>query len=735
MSGNDINRRDFLKFMGLGGVGAATLSGCDMPTTVTLEEGKEKVVSYLAPEEYVIPGIGVWYASTCQECSSGCGIHGRVREGRVLKVEGNPESTMNGGGLCQMAHAGLQRHYNPDRLSKPMVRKGGSLVETSWAEAWKLVEEKLAGRTGWLTGAISGHQAALLDDLRQAMGSSKHYVYEAINNRVGEQVNEAVLGSATPRYRFDKAKSIVSFGADFLGTWVSPVHFSQEYAKFRTGDRGVLVVVEPKMSLTGANADMWVAARPGTEGAFALGVANVLISKRHVDGGVLPKAARELVAEYNLAKVSEITGVEEGRIVKVANHLVLNSPSIVLSGGPAHEQANGTHNAAAVMLLNILLGNVGETIEASGEMPVKDIAARTASSKALLDLVADIDKGGLDALVIHGANPVFTAPAAVGVADKLANVPFKVALTMFIDETSALADVVLPLASPYEDWGTAVAAYQPVEKVIGIQQPLMQPLYAETKGLGDILLSLLKAKGVDAYAGYADYYAYLRKRFAEMPSSLKQGKSDDEFWNASLQAGLIKVGEASGSLSVSAPKVGHLEYSANAEYPLHLVPSPRQGLWDGRHANVPWIQESPDQISKVFWDSWAEIHPETAAKLGVHEGDFITIESPHGVIETQVYVFKGVHPDVVAVPMGQGHENYGRYATGVGVNPLKILAPVTDKESGEIANYATRVRIAKAGKHADLARLGGSETQAGRKLVSTVTADVYREKEGDGHVA
>ncbi len=734
MSGNDINRRDFLKFMGLGGVGAATLSGCDMPTTVTLEEGKEKVVSYLAPEEYVIPGIGVWYASTCQECSSGCGIHGRVREGRLLKVEGNPESTLNGGGLCQMAHAGLQRHYNPDRLSRPMVRKGGSLVEASWDEAWSLVKEKLSGRTAWLTGAISGHQAALLDDLRQAMGSSKHYVYEAINNRVGEQVNEAVLGDATPRYRFDKAKSIVSFGADFLGTWVSPVHFSQEYAKFRTGDRGVLVVVEPKMSLTGANADMWVAARPGTEGAFALGVANVLISKRHVDGGVLPKKVRELIAEYSLAKVSGITGVDASRIVKVANHLVLNRPSIVLSGGSAHEQANGTHNAAAVMLLNILLGNIGETIEASGRMPVENISARTASSKAILDLVADIDSG-LDALVIYAANPVFTAPAAMGIADKLANVPFKVALTMFIDETSALADVVLPLASPYEDWGTAVAAYQPVEKVIGIQQPLMRPLYEETRGLGDILLDLLKAKGVDAYAGYADYYAYLRKSFAEMPSSLKEGKSDEEFWNASLQAGLIKVGEANGSLSVSTPKVGQLDYSANAEYPLHLVPSPRQGLWDGRHANVPWIQEAPDQISKVFWDSWAEIHPKTAAKLGLHEGDFITIESPHGVIETQVYVFKGVHPDVVAVPMGQGHENYGRYATGVGVNPLKILAPVTDKESGEIANYATRVRITKAGKHADLARLGGSETQAGRKLVSTVTADVYREKEGDGHVA
>ncbi len=736
MSGNDINRRDFLKFMGLGGVGAATLSGCDMPTTVTLEEGKEKVVSYLAPEEYVIPGIGVWYASTCQQCPSGCGIHGRVREGRVLKVEGNPESSMNGGGLCQMGQAGLQGHYNPDRLKKPLVRKGGSLQEVSWDEAWALVEKKIGARTAWLTGSVSGHQAVLLDELVSALGSSRHYVYEAINNRVGEAVNEVVLGEPMPRYRFDKAQCIVSFGADFLGTWVSPVHFSREYAsKFRTGERGVLVVVEPKMSLTGANADLWVAARPGTEGALALGVANVLINKRHVSADVLPADARRVVSQYDLDTVSEITGVKSESIVKIANYLRLNSPSIILSGPSAHEHANGYHNAMAAMLLNVLLGNIGTTIESSGEMPVKGLAAKPASSRAVVDFIKDVDAGKFDAVVIHGANPVFTAPKALGVAEKLAKAPFKVALTMFMDETAALADVVLPLASPYEDWGTTVAAYQPQEKVIGIQQPLMQPLYPDTRGFGDILLALLKAKGVEGYKSFDDYYAFLRKAFADMPASVKKGKGGDAFWNASLQKGLVEVGQGGGKLKTGKLAVAPVEYKSNADYPLHLVPSARQGLWDGRHANIPWLQEAPDQISKVFWDSWAELHPKTAHKLGVKEGDYIRIESPQGVIETQVYIYKGVHPDVVAVPMGQGHENYGRYATGVGVNPLKILDPVFEEKSGEIATHATRVRISKTGRSEELPRLGGSEHQAGRRLVSTVTADVYRKTEGGGHVA
>ncbi len=739
MSGNDINRRDFLKFMGLGGVGAATLSGCDMPTTVTLEEGKEKVVSYLTPEEYVIPGIGVWYASTCQQCPSSCGIHGRVREGRVLKVEGNPESSVNGGGLCQMAHAGLQSHYNPDRLRKPLVRKGGVLTEVSWKEAWAVVEEKIStadgAKTGWMTGTISGHQAVLLDALQKAMGSEKHYVYEAINNSVGESVNEAMLGEATPRYRFDKAQSILSFGADFLGTWVSPVHFSKEYASFRTGERGVLMVVEPKMTLTGANADFWVPAKPGTEGVLALGIANVLLTKHQADATLLPASVRGLISEYTVAKVTEITGVGGDSVVKITNYLKNHAPSIVMSGASAQEHANGHFNATAAMVLNILLGNVGETIESAGSMPNENLAAKPGSSKAALTLAADADSGALDVLFITGANPVFTVPSYVGMADKLAKVPFKVSLSMFMDETAELSDVVLPLFSSYEDWGTTAAAYQPTEKVIGIQQPLMQPLYAETKGFGDVLLALLKLKSGVEYDGYTDYYAYLQKALSSLPMGVKQGLSDADFWHDSLKKGLIKVGDAKGSLALKTIDLSAPTFEENSDFPMFLAPSARQGLWDGRLANIPWLQEAPDQITKIFWDSWAELHPTTAKKLGVKEGDVLRVESDQGSIEAQVYIYKGVHPDVVAVPMGQGHENYGRYATNLGVNPLKILSPGTDKITGEIAAHATRVRVSKTGKSSDLARLGGSETQVGRKLVSTVPADVFRRTEGGGNVA
>ena len=197
------------------------------------------------------------------------------------------------------------------------------------------------------------------------------------------------------------------------------------------------------------------------------------------------------------------------------------------------------------------------------------------------------------------------------------------------------------------------------------------------------------------------------------------------------------MGRAQASLTARTVSINLPDFEENASYPYHLVPSARLGLWDGRHANIPWLQEAPDQISKVVWDAWAELHPRTASKLGVKEGDLLKITSAQGSIEAKVYIFKGIHPDAVGVPLGQGHEEYGRYAKGRGINPLKILDPVMDKKTGELASHATRVQLAKLDKpHDSLVRFGGSETQVGRKIVATITADQYERVEGGSdHVA
>lgn len=733
MSLEKIKRRDFLKIMGWSGAGA-TLVGCDMPTTVTLEEGAEEVVSYLAPEEYVIPGVGVWFASTCLQCPSACGVHGRVREGRVLKLEGNPDSSVNKGKLCQMGQSALQGHYNPDRITQPRARKNGVLTDISWQEALKILDEKTGSgsalngnRVAWMTGNISGHQAVLVDAYLAALGSKNHYVFETINDAVWRAVSRDMLGVANPQLQIERAQAVLSFGADFLGTWGSPVHYAQAYSKFRSSPRGMLIQAEPKMTLTGANADLWLPVNPGTEGVLALGIAQVLMTRHGVSN--VPAEFKSLIKQYDLDKVSRITGITGEHILRTAQTLKERSPSLVLAGASAQGHEQGYQTVAAVMMLNIMLGNIGKTITGGTDLPFAQMRERSGDSKSLLAFADAVTKGQYDVAFFYAANPVFQAPEALRLNERLANVKFKVAMSQFEDETTLLADLVLPLASPLEDWGTHVAPAQFGESEITMQQPLMERIHKETRGFGDIMLSLLKMRNNTAFTSYDDYYAYLHKAISNMPGATAQGGDN---WMTALQKGVLKVNGSPRSLQQKSVSINLSEPMEDQQYPYHLIPSGRLGLWDGRHANLPWLQEAPDQISKVVWDSWAEIHPKTAAKLGLKQGDALRITSENGTIEAKVYIYKGISENAVAVPLGQGHTGYGRYAKGVGVNPLKIVSPLTDSTTGELALFATRVQLAK-GSMKDkigLVRLGGSETQVGRKIVATVSADVYERTEG-----
>ncbi|NQU56764.1 MAG: molybdopterin-dependent oxidoreductase [Rhodospirillales bacterium] len=741
MSKIELDRRDFLKVMGVSGV-AATVVGCDAPSYITSEEGAEEVIPYLSPEEFVIPGVGVHYASTCLQCPATCGVRGRVREGRVLKLEGNPTTTVNIGKLCQMGQAGLQSHYNPDRLTKPLIRKDGALVETTWEDALALIEEKtgpasnLSGsRFAWLTGTVSGHQSVLLKAHLEAIGSTNHFVHETINTKVWQAVCQDMLGQSMPRLRIDKAKMVLSFGADFLGTWMSPIQFSANYAKFRSGeDRGMLVQAEPSMSLTGSNADLWVALRPGSEGVMALGLANVLIHKERMNASMLPADALKLIDNYSVSKTTKITGIAGDRLIRIARHLKERSPSLVLAGASAAGHAGGYQSVQAAMLLNVLLGNIGKTIEAGADFALPQLAAVSGGTADLSRFGEDAAAGKLDVVFYDGCNPLYAAPNHLGLTEKFDTIGFKVAFSQFMDETTARADIVLPMASALEDWGTHVAAYQGADHEIAFQQPLMEPLYPGTRSFGDMLLALNSMRNPGPYDGLEDYYGYLQNALGTIPGVLK-GTQDDaidtRLWNSILQDGRLHMPIVRKPIAL-AVSAGDMDIKGeDASFPYYLVPTPRSTLYDGRHANLPWLQESPDQISKVVWNSWAEIHPVTAAKLGVEEGDVIKITTTDGTIEVPVYIFKGIHVDVVAVPMGQGHEEYGRYAKGRGVNPLKVLSPGSDAKTGELALYGTRASITAAGRAGRLIKMGNTESQHGRKIVATITAEQQRRNEGE----
>ena len=727
MMNSGFDRRDFLKMLGWGGV-AVALNGCG---NTSVEDGRETVVSYVETNDYMIPSVSTYFNSTCAQCDAGCNITGRIREGRVLKLDGNPDSAINRGRTCGLGQAGVQHHYNPDRVREPLLRKGGQGEAITWENAYALIAEKLNGVSGeeiaFLTGGVSGHLKVLLGNYLDSFGCKNHFAYEAIAPAVLRAANKKSYGVEMPRFNINKAKVVLSFGADFLGAWVSPVHFSQQYAQFRKGvdgQRGVLIQVESKMTLTGANADRWVVVRPGTEGILALGIINAL--------GTATGDIAAAVKGYDKARVSKETGVPPGQIDKIAALLKLRSPSLVLAGSAAEGYAHGSQNAAAINLLNQVLGNVGKTIEAAAVVPFPQMAPTTGNTAALKTLDDGLNAGKYKVLFSYAANPVFTAPGAMKFKDSMAKAGFKVAFAHYLDETAMQADLVLPLDSALEDWGTQVPEYMAEGAQINIQQPLMEKLHANTRGMGDILLALIKLRRAEEYKKFDDYYAYLRTAVLQNKGALGGGVADDDtFWNETLSKGIIKLAGSSHVLSGNAAAAGlslPAPAAIDAQYPLQLIPSVSASLRDGRHTNQPWLQESPDPLTTIVWDSWVEIHPKKAAELRIEEGDIVEVTGKNGSIKAQAYLFPGIHPDAISIPLGRGHEALGRYARGYGVNPFQILDAVFDKQTGELALHETRVKVSKTGQRVIVVKDEGvaGGKQMGKKIAVCVSSDKVR---------
>jgi molybdopterin-containing oxidoreductase family iron-sulfur binding subunit len=729
MSGSGLSRRDFMQIVGLGGASMA-LTGCGH---TSIESGVELVESYVQPENFVVPGVGIYYASTCTQCASGCGIMGRVREGRILKLEGNPLSASSGGKICGLGQAAVQQHYNPDRLTSPMIRQNGALKAASWEQAMQLLSATLTpggqpGRRALLTGPTSGHQQILLRALVETGGATDHVTYDALSTGVAASVNRKMFGVDDPVTLIDRAGMIVSFGDDFLGAGDSPVAAARQYARFRRGARrGLLVQIEPRMTLTGANADRWIVIAPGTEGVFALGLARELLQRKEAAGTLSP-ALIALIEPYHQAEVSRITGVRGDLIPRVAAMLWEHAPSLVLAGRYPQGHAHGSQNMAAIALLNVVLQNQGKTVMRAAELPFPQLAPTAGDTKSLLELNQAMASGQVRSMLIHGTNPVYSAPAFMQFADNFQKVAFKAAWVTQLDETATHCDLVLPLLSPLEDFGTHVAANQSDGTEISIQQPLMERLYPDTRSFGDVVLDLLKRAKPNDYKSFPDYYAYLKSAVINAKPAYDPGVADEDFWENTLSSGVLRRAASLQPLAGAAitPAMVELPAPANtdSQYPFNLIPAVSASLRDGRPANLPWLQESPDPLTTVVWDSWVELHPSTAKAMEIREGDVLLIASAHGAIRAKAYLMPGIHPGSVSVSIGQGHESYGRYATNIGVNPLKILDPIFDRDTGELALYATRVSIAKTGQHERMTKdEGPTNLQQGRKLVATLAAD------------
>ena len=830
-----VGRRTFLKVLGSAGPAAAAAACSPVPP--------ERIIPFVVPPDDVVPGVATWYASVCGECPAGCGIRVRTREGRAVKVEGNPEHPVNRGGLCIRGQASLQGLYNPDRITGPHRRRvtdaeaGRSVLEpVAWEEAQQDLVDRLqalheAGRgdrVALITPPLTGTLGELVSSWSAALGA-RWVRYEPFGYEAIRAANERVFGRAeVPHYDFARAEMVVSFGADFLETFASPAGFARDHAgarRVRDGRTTHFVQIEPRLSMTGAGADAWHAVAPQTEGLVAAAMVQVIVSEQRAQGVPAEEAARigELVAGVSPEAVSGAAGLSADRIRELAR--AFSDPALgpgrtlAVGGGVGVSGANATAAQVAVSLLNHVAGNVGSTVDF-------DAAATPdpATYAEMQELAEAMRAGEIELAIVHDVNPVFAMPAAADFRGALAEVPFVAALSSLPDETTAQADLLLPVHTSLESWGDS----NPRRGVWGLMQPTMRPVF-DTRHVGDLLIEAARALGGDMAAFLprrGDFYRYLRDAWesmqpvpepvAEAPAAADLGATEADPVTAAADLGAPAVQDAAPAPDAGVPVSGDAaapvanqdaaaadgtaapaanqdaaaadagvpvsggaaESAAEPQEPaveapppeppdfetwwadalrrggvtlpvdpveaavrpgvfdadlaaelgapaprrrLGLVAYPSLHFFDGRAANRPWLQEIPDPLLKTTWGTGVEMTPDTAEALGAEEGQLVTVESDHGQVDASVIVNPHLADGVVAIAIGQGHTDFGRYATGRGVSPIALLDPAPEAPSGGVRWVGTGVDITPRELSRPIPRLQRNFDQEGRGLAQSVS--------------
>ena len=733
-----MDRRSFIKLTAVSGTSAA-LASCG---------NLENHLIRFVPDEDIVPGIAVWKPSVCPLCPAGCGLSVRVMDAdadvvrngqagilRILaakKLEGSPAHPINQGGLCARGQAAIQVTYHPDRITQPLKRAGnrgdGRYDAISWDDALAEVILRLDAleETGdqkalaFATRHGSSHRAALIAQFLGHYGAPRPIRYELFDDDVLRRANALSFGrEQLPTFDLPNARFVLGFGADFLGTWNSPVSQNHGYGLMRQGRpgiRGAFVQVESRMTQTGANADEWVPVRPGTEGTLALGLAQVIISAklRPADAGGRAGALIEGwttgLKAYVPEQVERLTGVAASRVERLAHQFADMRPAVAIIGGPPLAHTNGLFSALAVNALNALVGSVEQPggLFFTPQLNLAAVPTRQgavpAAPRSLDRLAADILSAGPSApqvLFIDGANPVYTAPRAWKVREAFEKIPYIASFGSFLDETSILADLILPDHSFLESWADGVPESGATVAVASVAPPVMTPLH-QTRATADVLLEIGRRLRRPLTLPWQTFEEMLSATFAVLPPATKDADTwtdaqEKGGWWGELPAGLTAPAETA---TLATPPHAFTEPQFDGDpqqYPFHFLPYSSSAFLDGSLAHLPWLQEMPDPLTSAMWSSWVEINPATAERLGIGQGDVIEIASAQGALRTAAMISPGIAPDLVSMPLGQGHQTFTRYASGRGENPVALLAPMAEATTGAFAWAATRVRVSRVG--------------------------------------
>ncbi|HTG89681.1 MAG TPA: molybdopterin-dependent oxidoreductase [Vicinamibacterales bacterium] len=761
-----MKRRDFLKTGGVAGTAGLILDGCGKP---------QQLIPLLVSEDRFVPGEEGWVRTLCQQCSAGCGITVRVMQGESIrtidgqqkrvkavqakKIEGNPEHPISMGGTCARGQAGVQALYHPDRIQTPLKRLGprgtGQYQPITWKEAQQQLVTALQQQQAspqaiaLLSGRRNrGTMGTLVERFAAGLGTNV-VSYDPFDPAPIRKAMELVTGvSRLPAVDFARANYLLSFNANLFETFLSPVRYMHSYGEFRQGRpgvRGKFVHAEPRLSQTAACADEWLPMKPGTEGLLALAMAHVIVNEKLYDADFVNQRTNGFAAwsaslgDYAPEKVAAAIDVPAASIQRIAREFAARQPSVAI--GDSRDVASLT----AIFALNALVGAYGRqggilfgADDISGPVPTAGSGLQASSPKPgagnpkpevdIHALIGAMGQSQIKALVVLDTNPLFSLPEADKLRSALANVPFIASLASFLDETSVMADLILPSHVTLERWVDDVPEPGVGFAVRTLGQPVVEPRW-ETRDPGDVLIETAKALGGKAAEAlpFENMAAAVKESFRSVHTLQAGSTVDADFeafyrkvtaaggwWNPAPAAAAAAATPAKASVNFVVPSqpVAARPFAGDAAgmpYMLHIFPS--AAFADGRSAHLPWLQEMPDPMTTVMWGSWVEINPETAHTMEIHEGDVLTIRSAHGLIELPAFLYPGLRPDVIAIPAGQGHTQFGRYAQNRGENPLRISQSVVDTTTGAVLQTGVRVGITKTGRNVRLVRFGASDAR------------------------
>ncbi len=680
-----MKRRDFLWLLGVIS-GSTVMSACGSPNR------SAKFTSFvLPPEEEAVPGEARFLPSTCTECPAGCGVQARIRDGRPVKLEGNPGHPVNDRGLCVRGQSALYRLYHPERVRGPMVRDGGKHRPIPWEEAFSRVAVSLKssrekGRKNlFLSGRTTGSLSRLADAACKRLGIERLPEYEVYSHTAVKEANALLFGERdVPHYRIEKADFLLTVGADLIETHITPVAYARKISSARAGGAFLWYHVEPHMSLTGGNADRRFTVAPGRE-RLLLSFLLREVAARKAGKSRLPDELIAVFPRTTAEKVSAETGIPREAVKEIADRFLAAERPLLIAGGVGTEQPSGLETAAAAALIQHASGAIPERVDFAAGENYRNVGTLRDMEK----LSARLGRGEAGVVFLFRTNPVFSLPPRLAFRENLKKAELTVGVGEFLDETVREADVVLPLSHSLESWGDV----EPRSGVVSLLQPALPPLH-DTRSDGDVLLGFLgysSGKGPDG--SYRDLLSAAWGRWLG-----EAGKA------RLLEKGYVEETLPKRTVSVDGKRAAKVLRAAGPPEELGkpvLVLAPSIRTFDGRSRNLSLLSEIPDPLTTITYGSWISVSGETAARAGFRDQDGATVASADWKAVMPVKVQPGLPDGVFAI-----------HRDALSSPPVR-----TDRRTGGAVAYIEGVGIAKTGKRIGIPILSGSFSQQGRGLI------------------